>query len=176
MRRWPKSAGGIAGWKVSGGKSAYRCAIRRNQPFRTGIQGRLGAEGAADPAQPGHMIKNVPFFIPSVGVPFCETVTNALHLTHAHRAVRFCGKEHRLEAISLIGPHCLSIAETIVARAQHKELAVRQEVEFPLDIEAMLALGLNVENNVAPKVALKPHEYLRGKAGFLLNGFRSRKG
>jgi transposase len=124
-----------------------------------------------------------------------ETVTNALHLTHAHRAVRFCGKEHRLEAASLVGPHCRSIAENIFANAQHEELAVRRcrhlsqlgrqygkgpleiicemalrlKVESPLDIEAMLKLGLAVEKDVAPKVALKPHENLRGKAAFLLN-------
>lgn len=129
-----------------------------------------------------------------------ETVTNALHLTHAHRAVRFCGKEHRLEAASRVGPHCRSIAEKIFASAKHEELAIRRcrhlsalgreygnepleiicemalrlEVESPLDIEAMLKLGLAVEKDVAPKAAtakggLPPHENLRGKAAFLLN-------
>jgi len=99
-----------------------------------------------------------------------------------------------MEAASLVGPHCRSIAEKIFASAQHEELAVRRcrhlsalgrqygkgalenicemalrlEVESPLDIEAMLKLGLNVEKDVAPKVVLH-HEFLRGKAAFLLN-------
>ena len=100
-----------------------------------------------------------------------------------------------MEAADLIGPNCRSIAEKIFANAQHEELAVRRcrhlsqlgrqygygpleiicemalrlEVDSPLDIEAMLKLGLNVEKDVAPKVALQNHEYLRGKAAFLLN-------
>jgi len=108
-----------------------------------------------------------------------ETVTNVLHLTHAHRAVRFCGKEHRLEAAGLVGPNCRRIAEKIFASAQHEELAVRRcrhlsalgkqygsapleiicemalrlKVESPEDIEAMLKLGLAVEKDVAPKAA-----------------------
>ena len=124
-----------------------------------------------------------------------ETVTNVLHMPHNHRAVRFLGKEHRLEAASLIGPFCRSVAEGIFASAQHEELAIRRcrhlaalgrqygngpleiicemalrlEVVSPLDIEAMLKLGLNVEKDAAPKVALQNHEYLRGKAAFLLN-------
>jgi transposase len=129
-----------------------------------------------------------------------ETITNELHMTHSHRAVRFCGREHRLEAASLVGPHCRSIVEKIFANAQHEELAVRRsrhlaalgrkfgkgplesicemalrlEVDSPLDIEAMLKLGLNVEKDVAAKGVdtkgvLLNHEYLRGKAAFLLN-------
>lgn len=124
-----------------------------------------------------------------------ETVTNELHMPANHRAVRFCGKEHRLEAAGLIGPHCRNIAEKIFASAQHEELAIRRcrhlsalgrqygsgpleiicemalrlEVVSPLDIEAMLKLGLAVEKDAAPKVALQNHEYLRGKAAFLLD-------
>jgi transposase len=124
-----------------------------------------------------------------------DTVTNTLHMPKGHRAVRFCGKEHRLEAAGRVGPSCRSIAERIFANAQHEELGIRRcrhlsalgrqygsgpleiicemalrlEVESPSDIEAMLKLGLAVSKDVAPKVALKPHEYLRGKAAFLLN-------
>jgi transposase len=134
-----------------------------------------------------------------------ETVTNALHMPHNHRAVRFSGKEHRLEAASLVGPYCRSVAEEIFAGAQHEELAIRRcrhlsvlgrqygkgpleiicemalrlRVVSPVDIEAMLKLGLAAEKVATPKAVdaksvdakgvLLNHEYLRGKAAFLLN-------
>lgn len=129
-----------------------------------------------------------------------ETVTNVLHMPTNHRAVRFHGKEHRLEAASLVGESCRSVAEKIFASAKHEELAIRRcrhlsalgrqygnkpleiicemalrlEVVSPIDIEAMLKLGLAVNNDVAPKAAtakggLQNHENLRGKAAFLLN-------
>ncbi|MDQ3003143.1 MAG: hypothetical protein M3Y08_18020, partial [Fibrobacterota bacterium] len=77
-------------------------------------------------------------------------------LAHAHRAVRFYGKEHRLEAAGLIGPNCRSIAEKIFANAQHEELAVRrcrhlsqlgrQYGKGPLEIICEMALRLEVES------------------------------
>jgi hypothetical protein len=107
---------------------------------------------------------------------------------------------HRLEAASLVGPFCLSVAEEIFASAQHEELAIRRcrhlsqlgrqygkgpleiicemalrlRVVSPVDIEAMLKLGLAAEKVATPKAVdtkgvLLNHEYLRGKAAFLLN-------
>lgn len=124
-----------------------------------------------------------------------ETVTNPLHMPANHRAVRFCGKEHRLEAARGVGDSCLAVAEKIFSTAAHEELAIRRcrhlsglgrqfgkealekicemalrlGVDSPQDIEAMLKLGLNVEKDAPPKASLQSHEFLRGKEAFLLN-------
>jgi hypothetical protein len=111
-----------------------------------------------------------------------------------HREVRFIGREHRFEVASLIGESCRRVTEKLFATA-HEELALRRcrhitylgkqygnrslekicemalrlELFLPEDIEAMLKLGLDVEKDATPKATLSSHEYLRGKAAFLLN-------
>lgn len=124
-----------------------------------------------------------------------KTFTNALHLPPNHLAIRFPDKDAHLKAASRMGESVVAFLKLIHETTYHQELARRHGrhllhlgkkmgpvrlnnacrfaltlgLKHPRDLEAMLSLGLDLEQNPVPALPATRHANLRGPEAFHLN-------
>jgi hypothetical protein len=124
-----------------------------------------------------------------------KAYTNPVHLPPHHAAIRFPDKDAHLKAAIAMGASVEAFLKVIHETTYHQELArrhgrhllhlgkkvgaVRLEnacrfaltlgIKHPRDLEAMLKVGLDLEQNPLPNTPVTRHQNLRGPEAFQLN-------